>query len=434
MKVPFDWLVHLDRQLVSPMELLQVSGFKPHELTQQFMLSAALAGGQTQAFRHRVPWYDQSNRLYRIFEFLETGSRAQGVASGGRIPGKININTIWDQDVFNALCDALQPTTSPNPNNFNTGDVQGILSNLLNLRTYNSLPQANAGNMLTPSGNDSPFLGFGVGYTKAAAGSQYPTKDLGIENTLFRSFDGGMGGARRLFQLADPTTATSPQSHPYINDQLLNKIYNNLTTRSNVFAVWVTVGFFEVIDDTTRPVKLGAEIGRNENRNVRHRMFAIVDRSNLATTATSPIYVKGEIQNAAGGPGGGPIVPTQQTPLVTATIQVPDGTASVVDQTKGVMTGSYEGTTWTIQQNTQLTIDTADWTSAMNLPQYRENITVLSVDTTVTPPTFTAKFSKFHPGPVTISPTNVTLGNPGPQTRYNPRQDPGVVRYLSIIQ
>src|SRR5262249_38827876 len=75
-------LVPLDRQPLSPMELLHVSGFKPHLLTQQFV---TVVNGARTPFTHYAPWFDQniasgnSALLYRLFEFVETRNRASGM-------------------------------------------------------------------------------------------------------------------------------------------------------------------------------------------------------------------------------------------------------------------------------------------------------------------------------------------------------------------
>jgi hypothetical protein len=282
---PFDWLVHLDRQPLSPAELLHVSGFRPHLLTQQFYAPPA-GGGADQAFQHYAPWTDPAARLYRVLDFLEVPSRAAGVTMGGRVPGKVNLNTVWDKQILEALGD---PQSS---NNYAQADVDAIFQNLLTSRTpnYQTAPYLSA--------NDRPFQSMSSGNVQAGD-AQYPA-GLGIENTLLRSDptdnNPNVNLRRRLFDLT-----TAPQNHPYLQKQLLAKLLNNVTTRSNVFAVWLTVGFFEVIDDTTLPVKLGAEIGRSENRHVRHRMFALIDRSVL----TSNPGPQGRFDPRANSPGTG---------------------------------------------------------------------------------------------------------------------------------
>jgi hypothetical protein len=366
----YDWLVHLDRRLISPMELLHVSGYPPHQLTQRF-ISRDPTGGPARPFNHRVPWFDQANRLYRVFEYLTAQPPGTEVAVSGRGGGKINLNTVWDPETFRALCDA-QPGSA-----FTAADVDALFQRLLALRTPDG----------KPGPADRPFLGMAAGFAPAPGDPLYPPGGValfpagsGINDTFLRSgAPGGGPDTGRLLQIP-----AAP--HPYLRDQLLIKIFNRLTTRSNVFAVWLTVGFFEVKDDRTRPVKLGPELGRAECRHVRHRMFAIIDRTGLRrfTTAT---------RTAVAAPGRASVLLTESS-----------GT-------------SLGGGRWGFRPGSVLWIEPGTGRE--------EAVTVQAVDAGG----FVARFARPHPaGSAVIGP-----GNPGPQPGYDPRRDPGVVLYLSII-
>ncbi len=389
---PFDWLFFLDRPTHNPMELLQVSGFKPHELTQQFM-----TGGidpQTSQPRnkhtHRAAWYDEKARIYRLFEFLRGGHRIQGVPLGGRTLGKININTIWDPETFRALCDR-RPSDF-----FSDTDVDNAFTALVQSRTPTG----------TPGTNDRPFRG--MASACSPAGQQYASGS-GIDDTFLRSAGDANDPNRRLFEVANlPGYANG---HPFCKSQMMPKIFGNTTTRSNVFAVWVTVGFFEVLDDSNayKPPVLGKELGRAENRHVRHRMFAVVDRSNLTFDPAAPTKA-----------GARPFFMDVRSAVTTA--------PAAATITLTAVTGNYEELRFAIQQGDKLTIDAG--------PR-QETITVQNVN--VAANQITANFTKNHQS-VGVGITNVgggtTMGNPGPQSQFDPRNPlySGVVRHISIIE
>src|SRR5262249_12999217 len=176
-----------------------------------------------------------------------------------------NINTVWDVETLAAVCDPQPANSFSNPT---------LLPILFDAISKSRMPSG------TFSANDRPYRGMATPYSAgdSIGDSQYPA-GLGVDDPLLRTSTSGLLNVPR------------GDSRSNLQDVLLNKIYNRLTTRSNVFAIWLTVGFFEVVRDTDaqgnplRPVRLGAEIGRAENRNIRHRMFAIVDRTNLSTLA-----------------------------------------------------------------------------------------------------------------------------------------------------
>jgi hypothetical protein len=450
LQLPLEWVVHLDRQLISPLELLNVSAYKPHELTQQFHLPSGLGGLY---YGQRAPWFDQQARLYRAFELLETRNRGSGNAVGARIPGRVNINTVWEGPIFRALCDPRTTDPGAPPSGFtyvfSSQDVDTSYTQMLALRS-------GGGDPLILTGNERPFQSTATGYSMMAPGggidAQHPGRGIGINDTLLRAADPNADQAAdggktkpRLFQAFD-ASFNEPNAlkyvNPYFKEQMLNKLFNNVTTRSNVFAVWVTVGFFKVVDDTTLPVKLGAEIGKAENRHVRHRMFAIVDRSNL-TQDPQNIHQ----------PGGPPIFLSAQFLRMDTTLNRPvcsiDGASPTLGKDEfgyDAVVGSYEGIPWAItaqgpNRNVYLDYGMDPAAGGRYQPQ---SIAIFQVRAAAgnDPPTIVLDApglfnTPIHPNPFSImAPYRAKgfwLGNPGPQQRFNPREYPWLVRHFSVI-
>lgn len=538
----YDWLVHLDRQLVSPIELFFVSAYQPYQLTQYFMQSS----DPTQTglrYQHLAPWLRQDPsanpadpRIYRALELFTTHSFTPGTAVGGRQAGKINLNMVYDQATLQAIADpqppnyfylittavpdqgasSLTPPSSPaTPVNIvpqywskiGGGSIMGIfdpskgvpwavsandilildlgqpnadavqvvstdlstgkilvvpLNTQVGLHQHGStftvfkdvftspnvtgLPAgyfrelllARDGNLdpaAAPSTTPRPFLSTATGFSPAyntgskdfmhlapssAGAADLVPRGAGIADTMYRN-----DSSNTNFLFGIPNAP-----HQYAQFELYNKMFNNVTNRSNTFAVYVTVGFFEVVDDTTRPVKLGAEIGRTENKNVRHRMFAIVDRTQMRafTTQADP-----SLTAAIQIPTGATYVDAVVTPVT------PPGNATG-DNLRGVNPNT--GRPWMIQPGTVLVIDTGG---------NEETITVATVtppNLATNPPTpgsFAARFTRSHANNVVI----YARGNPGPWMQnnfigstqanvptmnyYDPRKDQGVVPHFSLI-
>ena len=339
---PFSWITWNNRPYANKMELLLVPSTSAEELLRRHTTNTGSnpydAASAELAFRapfsHLFNFFLSANGtanaapyLYRILDFVDVPSRFVGTetllppqpftgplpsnntsaltedelasyyhppfnrVSHYRDPGRVNINTI-----------AGPPGASAAANNpvwdaLLNGAVSPTWQELVASRRGDG-PPANS-NVTTPDFS-KPSVFANPFRTAGGAAFKVPIQGAAVENevnaTILRPHP--TSADRPLFQpdiaAIDPTVLpfTHPDEHPYFRYQNFIRLSNSLTTRSNVYAIWITVGYFEVtpwdpdnnnvVDyDAAHPDgwQLGQEMGSDTGSIERHRAFYIYDRT-----------------------------------------------------------------------------------------------------------------------------------------------------------
>ena len=367
------------------------------------------------------------------------------------MPGKINVNLITDPRVLLALTDPQSgnffahdaASTPPVYDVYNPADYADptkVFGRLMAARA--NLPAASASFTLNaydpvtntvvkvqiPGPNDAPIRSFGTATTGTFVSSDYPIPVLNSQGVA----------ATPARTVTDPTTGTEVgvfslpnQTHPYLRQELLRKIQNNLTTTSDTFAVYITVGFFEVTNPgpytvNTRPL-LGKELFKDMPGDLRQKYYAVIDRSNLSLDPTN-LRVQGGKSFITELTPTDPLVPTAPvTPIqTTLNLRVQNGSPTVLTAAQGgFLSLSYKGTPFTIATGQFLRIGTgatAEWVLVTQAGGYSSATGIGSVVVTrnVSPSAAIPALPVTPAHGIGDSVTNVIPGNPGPQPGFNP--------------
>lgn len=333
----FPWLTWNNRPYASPTELLLVPRGNPSHLLSDFSIADATVSPydptQQGRFRQLLNLFavdvgpNDAPNLYRLFEYLtveprfagtETrfnpstavphfGSTATGTEmlhppfnwiSSYREPGRINLNTIFPTHVdagsgtlLSGVWDGLWGAHQALP----------LATFVDNRRGYG----AAGGNAFTASSSSAVPTYFANPYRATGSallvppdgdGDADPTElaRLEVDASLLRTNRATMGlpttlTASDLPQYMNAFTNTASDArdisrrsdrNPYFSYQALQRLSNLVTCRSNVYALWLTIGYFEwEYDPTNSRWQLGQEVGIDTGTVRRHRAFYIIDRT-----------------------------------------------------------------------------------------------------------------------------------------------------------
>ena len=314
------WQPHFDRDFASIIDTFFLPVVGPAKLTANLKsgMSTEILSQTTPAFAEAKflnPNTTPTNRWHRLLEFVEIPTRTnQNLGIGTdfsipRLPGRMNPNTMRNPDNYAALLDAgnivgldlssvLPGTDSVASMPDQTGDIDpntGSVKDwwsmfLLSRDGYDqyalntngvkmSLPGLPALPGNVTSYGSRPFRSLAdVGYNIAGG-----TKNPSVEDTILRSLpiDRGLATQRRLMEIGSNTAHANGSVDPLIRNRLLSKIAGNTTTRSNSFAIFISVKYFSAAADPAYggAIRIGGPY--NGKAEPEHRGFFVVDRSKL---------------------------------------------------------------------------------------------------------------------------------------------------------
>lgn len=298
---PFPWLQWNNRPFVSSLEMMQVPYSKSSRLLFDYTFdrNGAInpynipANGDVPLteYNHLLNFFesgDDTANLQRIFDYLHTPSPYAGAytylnplmfgsgfgtdelhppfnkVSNFRDPGKINVNTIYDPTVYLGL---FNGHLGPSYNNW-IDSRRGYGAAGGNLVSFNASMPSLFTNPIRPAGSGDivPLAGL---------------ERADVELSILRN---NQAGTQALVISNYTDQARNSQRNSSFKYQSLQRLDNLVTGRSNVFGVWVTMGYFEVTSATPTPanpdgLQLGQEVGADHGAVRRHRAFYMIDRS-----------------------------------------------------------------------------------------------------------------------------------------------------------
>jgi hypothetical protein len=316
---PFPWLPWFGRPYVNQLELMLVPASHPARLLWEFQPCTGTTSDYQAADKDHAPFPELlnfmqagtsngMNQFARVLDYVAVPSwfagtelqvnptYAAAAAPGShtffppynnistyREPGRINLNTVYTQDVFSGL---MNGAASPTLSQLSTsrGDNFPVMNAAYPTEVAHPFRSLGGGAMV-PQLDDKT----GAGGTTGPLGLDYLKPNYEIDASYMRR--DATVSTKPLFQSTSTNPVDNTDRNPFFHYQELERLGNLVTTRSNVYAVWITVGYFEVkpnrittpagLPDAAHPdgYELGQELGSDTGEIVRHRAFYMIDRT-----------------------------------------------------------------------------------------------------------------------------------------------------------